>query len=307
MSRRFFSGRECWVYRAQALTKLCGHHPDLIDQALRGAEPDYLLYSLYSPLRETNCGPFGLEGPCGSHALALTATALIISRDPHRVDERRTVREIPFTSVITISLGEALTLGWLVVRFAGDGQPASEIVFFQSSGIEHFRELVRRWLRRLSPVSSHRRPAENGRCAFADGPACLTSQMGPLLGEIDDVLVVNASEAWSAVRTRICLSPAALIAMTDRAVTIAESERPCRQGLLVFGVNVTCVPRRLVKSTTFRMSDSHDPQIAALTMRVETDSVVRDVICHLAIPADVARNLVSQMSPDRPLTASVPC
>jgi hypothetical protein len=100
MSRRFFSGRDCWVYRDQALIELCGHHPDLIDQALRVAEPDYLLYS---PLRETNCGPFGLEGPCGSHALALTATLLIISRDPHRVDEPRTVLAIPLTNVVTIA------------------------------------------------------------------------------------------------------------------------------------------------------------------------------------------------------------
>ncbi len=56
MSARFFSGRECWVYRAHALAEPSGHHPDLIDQALQGAEPDYLVYS---PLRETNRGPFG--------------------------------------------------------------------------------------------------------------------------------------------------------------------------------------------------------------------------------------------------------
>jgi hypothetical protein len=53
-------------------------HPDLIDQALRGTEPEYLLCS---PLREPNSGPFGLEGPSRSHALAVTATSLIISRN----------------------------------------------------------------------------------------------------------------------------------------------------------------------------------------------------------------------------------
>lgn len=304
MSPRFFSGRECWVYRANALAELCGHHPDLIDQALRGTEPEYLLYS---PLRETNRGPFGLEGPSGSHAMALTATSLIISRDPHRVDERRTVLEIPLTNVLTIALGEALTLAWLFVRFTDGRQSASEIVFFQSSGIEHFRELVRRWVRRLSPVSSHSRPAENWRCALADSPPYLTSQVGPLLDDADDALVVNASEAWSAGRTRTCLSPSTLIAVTDRAVMIAESERPCRQDVLVFGVNVTCIPRWLLKSTTPLIPDADEPQVAALSMRVGTDRVVQDVTCHLSIPVDVARNLASQMSPGHPPTGSVAC
>lgn len=293
MSQRFYSGRECWVYRANAVAELCGHHPDLIDQALRGVEPDYLLYS---PLRETNRGPFGLEGRSGSHAVALTATSLIISRDTHRVGERRMVLEIPLTSVLTIALGEALTLAWLVVRFAADEQLASEIVFFQSSGIEHFRELVRRWLRRFSPAPSCLQPAENWCRALADSPPYLASQVGPLLDDADDTLVVIASEGWTAARTPTCLSPSTLIAVTDRAVMIAESERPCRPGVLVFGVNVTCIPRSLVKSTTLLVGDSHEAQFAELSMRVETDRVVQDLSCHLSIAGDVARILASQVN-----------
>lgn len=302
MSRRFFSGRECWVYRAQSLVELCGHHPDLIGGALAGTAPDYLVYS---PLRETNRGPFGLEGPCGSHALAVTQSSLLISRDPHRADEPRTVREIPFRSVLTIGLGEALTLGWLVVRFAAERQLASEIVFFQSSGIAHFRELIRMWIRRLSPVSSHRRPSENWRAALADSPAYLSSQVGPLLDEEDDVLVVNAPEAWSAARgARTCLSPATLIAVTDRTVMIAENERPYRPDMLVFGVNVTCIPREQVTSTTLQMADSQETQTAAVSLRLGTD-VVHDVNSHL--PAAVARSLLSHVSPDRAPKASLAC
>lgn len=304
MSPRFFSGRECWVYRAFGLAELCGHHPDLIDQALRGTEPDYLLYS---PLRETNRGPFGLEGQSGSHALALTSTSLMISRDPHQVDRPRTVVEIPLARVLTIALGEALTLAWLVVRFADDRRLASEIVFFQSSGIEHFRELVRIWLRRLSSASSPRRPEENWRGALADSPPYLTSQVGPLLEDAGDALIVNASEAWSADRPRACLSPSALIAVTDRAVMIAESERPCRQDVLVFGVNVTCIAREVMTSATFQIPDSLDNRIALLSMRVETKGGVGNVNCHLNISADVARNLVKQVSQRRPPTARVAC
>jgi hypothetical protein len=131
--------------------------------------------------------------------------------------------------------------------------------------------------------------------------------MGPLLDDTDDALVVNGSEAWSAGRTRTCLSPSTVVAVTDRAVIIAESERPCREDVLVFGVNVTCIPRGIVTSTTLRMPDSDETQIAALSMRVETDSVVQDVSCHLTIPADVARNLLSHVSPSPPPTASVAC
>jgi hypothetical protein len=36
MSARFFTGRECWVYHAHALTELAGHHPDLVGEALAG-------------------------------------------------------------------------------------------------------------------------------------------------------------------------------------------------------------------------------------------------------------------------------
>jgi hypothetical protein len=136
MSPRIYSGRECWVYRASEPDELCGHHPELIGQALRGDPPDHLLYS---PLRESNRGPFGFAGPSGSHAVALTARSLIVSRDQHRRATVPSVRSIPLASILTIAIGEALTLGWLAVHYAAESRLETEIVFFQSSGIEHFR------------------------------------------------------------------------------------------------------------------------------------------------------------------------
>ena len=35
---RFFSGRESWVFRADALEQLCGFHPELIGQVLSSDE-----------------------------------------------------------------------------------------------------------------------------------------------------------------------------------------------------------------------------------------------------------------------------
>jgi hypothetical protein len=138
---RFFSGRESWVFRAHAVSELCGHHAEVMARALQEAEP--LEYLLYSPLREVTLGPFALRGPSGSHALAVARDRLIISRDPHAPSSPPIVCQIPFSRLLCTEIGEALTLGWLVVRFAAAGGLASETVFFQSSGIEHFRAAVR--------------------------------------------------------------------------------------------------------------------------------------------------------------------
>jgi hypothetical protein len=67
---RFFTGHESWVFRAPSVAELCGHHAELIASATQPAEP--LAYLLSSLLREVSAGPFGVAGPCGSHALAVT-------------------------------------------------------------------------------------------------------------------------------------------------------------------------------------------------------------------------------------------
>lgn len=282
------------MYRARALDELCGHHPELMRHALGAAAAAYLLYS---PLRETNNGPFGLAGPSGSHALALTATSLVISRDSHRPGEPPRARAIPLASVLAISIGEALTLGWLLVRFVSGRQAVSEVVFFHSTGLEHFRELVRRWIRRLPPVASPRRSGWPWRRALTHSPAYLTSQLAPLLDDGDEVLIANGVEAWGDIRWKAaCLSASTIIAVSDRIVTIAESERPRRRGMLVFGVDVTSVPRTAVTSATLA-ADS--PGITTLSLRIEAGHVAEDLTRKLSVRADVASDLRSHLDPPR--------
>ena len=239
MTERFYSGRESWVYRARTLDELCGHHPDL----MRDAMPEHdgtFEYLLYSPLRDTEGGPFGVRGGSGSHAVGITHTHLCISRDRHRGGER-TGRAIPLGDILAVHLGEALTLGWFVVRFASGGQVASETVLFQSSGITHFRAIVRAWLAALEPDGA----TDVGDADPLDGcPPYVTAQVAPLIGGALACVAVGV-ETWHRGR---CESAPGVVAMTRRALIVAESERPHAPGALVFGVNVVCMPRAAVVS-----------------------------------------------------------
>jgi hypothetical protein len=290
---RTFSGRECWVYRAQAPGELCGHHPELIQQALCGAEPDYLVYS---PRREPGRGPFGLNGPGGSHAVALTRTSLIVSRDPHRPGRRRTVRRIPLPGVLMLAIGEALTLGWLAVDFVEDRAAATEIVFFPSSGIAHFREIVRRWLAREAPGSS---PAGAcGGCAerLAGSPAYLAGQAGPLIADWRAAEVVNVPEAWEGEGARACcVSASTLLVLTDSVVLLAESERPPRPGTLVFGVNVFCLLRRTIAEAALKPPDDPERSAVELTLTLAAGDVRRQLRRELAMTIDVARCVLARL------------
>lgn len=240
MSPRTFSGRECWAYRCQSPGELCGHHPELIARGLNGRTPDYLLYS---PLRETDRGPFDLHGQAGSHAVAITKDSVVVSRDPHRPDAAPTVRSIPIANIVTVAIGEALTLGWFVIRFVDVRDVESEVVFFNSSGIDHFRDLVRLWMRERC-----RRPGRpdcdiNDSVGLDECPAYLAGQVAPLIADLDGIEMINLPEAWAVGDGKPrCRSSWTSLALSNSLVLLAESERPLRPKMLVFAVNVTCIP-----------------------------------------------------------------
>jgi hypothetical protein len=297
MSPRTFSGRECWVYRAQAPSELCGHHTELIEQALGGTEADCLLYS---PLRETGRGPFELEGPSGSHAVALTRTSLIVSRDPHRSGMRRTVRRIPLTNVLTLALGEALTLGWLTVQFVENRALAAETVFFQSSGIEHFRDLVRRWLRNESRRPSLAQCGDDRDELLATSPAYLANQVRPLIADIGAVEAVNVPEVWEGAGDRSrCGSASTLLVLAESVVMLAERERPPRPGMLVFGVNVICFPRRAITQIGLRLPDDPEHTVVAVAFTLTAAGISHRVSRDLAISTDVASHVVARLGTQR--------
>jgi len=251
MPTRFFSGRESWVFRAQFLDELCGHHPDLIAGAL--VSDERVRYLVYSPLRETTAGPFGIRGASGSHALALTDSRVIVSRDPHTPGSARTVRVLRYEDILFVELGEALTLGWLVFHFVTPEGVASETMVFQSTGIDLFRTAVRILRGRDRPTDASPAAAREPDANFAQAPPYLRSQLLPvLLNDEQPRLVVQSVQRWRTASGRrpACTIPERLSVVTERSLVIVESERPHRPGALVFGVNVTCIDRPVVREVT---------------------------------------------------------
>jgi hypothetical protein len=279
MTRRFFSGRESWVFRAHALEELCGYHADLMGQVLSDSEP--LEYLLYSPLREVDAGPFGLTGPSGSHALAVTRDRIIVSRDPHQPGRPRTVCEVPFASILTVELGEALTLGWFVVRFAAAGQLASETVFFQSSGIEHFRAAERAWRANAIPTAARDRDADTWEGICAQVPPYVRNQLAPLILEGErPQAVLHVDETWCPAggRRTTCASAAGVCALTDRACLLVQSERPYQPDALVFAVSATCLDRRVLRNVALVKNDSLSPELLlTLVLDIEIECVGHQV------------------------------
>jgi enolase len=225
-------------------------------------------------------GTFGLKGPSGSHALAVTRNRFIVSRDPHQPGQPRTVRQVPFASILTAELGEALTLGWFILRFAAAGQLASETVFFQSSGIEHFRGAVRVWRANAMPAGARDPHTEawNGICA--QSPPCVRNQLAPLVLDSErPQAVLHVDETWypAAGRRTTCASAAGVCAVTDRALLLVQSERRHQPDALVFAVNATCLDRRVVRNIALARDESPSPELLTLVLDLAIESVGHQV------------------------------
>jgi hypothetical protein len=248
MTPRFASGREPWVFRALSPEHLCGYHPELIAEALADDEPIH--YMLYAPLVQAEGGPFGVRGPYGSRAVAVTSRRFVISRDPHQAGAPRSVRAIAFDHVRWIEIGQAVALGWLMIWFSSDGLLQSETVFFPASGIHHFQAAVRSFRRRGPEAGSAGLLRPGWEDASRGAPPYLRRGLEPLaLDGERPLLVFQSGEGWGTQsrgrrRQPRCVCPAGLCVLSDRAVLWLESERPSRPGELVFGVNATIFERK---------------------------------------------------------------
>jgi hypothetical protein len=83
--------------------------------------------------------------------------------------------------------------------------------------------------------------------------------------------------------------------LADSVVMVAESERPPRPGMLVFGVNVICIPRRAIAQIGLRLPDDPDDSVVELTFMLTADGVRHQVSRVLAIPADAACRVVTRL------------
>ena len=243
---RWTSGRECWVFRAETAEELCGYHAQLIASAL--APHERLEHLLYSPRSDATDGPFRVGGAPGSHAVGITQGRLLISHDPHADSPPRSVLRIDLSVVSALELGSALTLGWFVVRFGGPQGAASCAVTFSSSGIAHFRELVRVYRHLGRRARAPRRGAFEWPSVWEVVPAYLRSELEPLTDAGEPPLaVLRSPERWTSEKgfwsTRaVCVCAAGLLVATPLGLLWAASEPSLRPGGYGFGVNVTVVP-----------------------------------------------------------------
>lgn len=239
MAQPGFEGSESWVVATSRVDELCGHHARLMAGAIEGDE--CVRSIVYAPLREVGGGPFGMAPLRGSHAIALTDRALIITRDPHDGVHAPDVARVLRHSVVCCTLGEALTLGWLVVTASGPAGPERHRAIFASSGIRYIREIV-------CALRGDARPPDASPGAdpfwprlWSASPPYLSAQLSPLLvaGE-RPLAVVAGAETWEIPRrsTPRCASTAAMIVATDHGLLVARSDAPPRPGTLVFGVEV---------------------------------------------------------------------
>jgi len=282
---RFTSGRECWVFSVSRPDELPGYHPELIGGLLEPGES--LHYLLYTPLYEASAAPFGVRGHPGSHALAVTDTRFLLSRDPHRDGAGRSARAIPFDRVLRVELGHALVLAWMVIHFAESDRVESETVFFRSSGSHHLQAAVRAFRSRKAPeLSLH--ADEAWRAACARSPLYLRDDLPRIVLEGEPTLeVVRSSERWGGDgrgrrRAPRCVSPAGIAALSPRALFVAQSESPSRPGGLAFGVNATAVERAAIRRCGMETGSRSGTDVARLLVDVGD----REAFERLELPFD---------------------
>ena len=237
---------------------------------------------MHSPLREAIVGPFGLTGGSGSHAFVVTRERFIISRDPHQAHPPRSVCQIPFANILSIEVGEALTLGWFVARHVVADNVAVETVFFQSSGIDLFRHAVRLWRAQAVPGAAANDLLNACSDIYAKSPPpYLRNQLVPLILQDERPHAVwLVDECWSrtaALHGLTCAAAPAVCMVSDRGCLLVQRERPPQPGTLVFGVDATCIDRRTLRDIRVAKDEALHAECLTLTLDLETASARHEV------------------------------
>ena len=306
---RFTSGRECWVCSVSCREDLPGYHAGLITDALLPDEPVHHL--LYSPRVDGGRGPFGLTGLQGSHALAATPTRFVISRDPHREGERRTVLSVPFNRILSVELGHALVLGWLRIRIFAAGGALCETILFASSGIHHFQAAIRAFRSgRAQPVPASCDDPAWRECRDATPPWLSAEWPGLILEGEAPAAFLRSSERFEAKAASrgsglVCVSPWSAAVVTERTLFLVESQRPLRPSDLVFGVNATCVDRSAIHACRIEPDSAGGGVVRG---RLVAGAPSDDQVLPLEIPfdpewIDQARGIVNSLGARGPVAS----
>jgi hypothetical protein len=139
--RRRSDGREPWGFRARSVSDLLGVHAGQVERALDGEHAHYLVYL---PMWDCRRAPYGVAAAPASHALAVTAERLVISRDVHAAGKPPECTTVPFAALLALGWGSSLMAGWLRVMWIEGGQPRSASLLYRAStGQRHVQAVVK--------------------------------------------------------------------------------------------------------------------------------------------------------------------
>jgi len=296
------SGKEPFVFSVDSPCNLVGVHANLMEEALRPEER--FVHLLYSPIYPAPEAPFGIRAHPSSHAVAITDHRFIISEDRHVEGTSPTIRSIPFPRVLCLDLGNALLLGWFVVRFVDVGGPACASLLYTATGRHHFESLVRKYRAITAPV---RRGTATARMDWSDiwahAPRTQVNQLRSLIMEGEHpVRLIRSWERWGSERRKrkrrpVCLATDGILLLTDFGVIYAVDEPHARPDAHSYGVNVSCIPLDALRQARLMEKEGHATFLQCLQLVLGRDGAT----AHVEVPigaesAGEAADLVLSLS-----------
>jgi len=300
------SGREPYLFNVDKPQNLPGFHAELIETAL--CHEEKLYYLLYSPIWHGAETPFGVHVFPASHAVAVTEQRFIISEDRHIRGIEPTIQSISFDRILTIEFGNALIMGWFVIRFAEEDGISYASLLYTATGQEHFETLVRQYRRMIKPRGN---PEELKAMRWVDvWPHTPRTQRDMLKNIVLErerpFLAVRSSEIWGGIKRKwkkrpVCLAAEGILILTNFGILYAVDEQPIRPEIFSFGFNVTCIPFEAVKKAVLFKKTIHGNRLHLLRLEIGRDPISFD----LEVPFnkdsyETAVNLVSYVTQEGP-------
>jgi hypothetical protein len=240
-----FSGYQEDIYSVSSPERLPGRHARLIEEALVPSED--ILHLMICPIWDSSQPPFGIQAPRASHALCLTSTRLLVSRDFHRERVEPTVFSIRREDLIGFEFGEAILMSWLALYTCRGQVIAKEGFYVPRHGSYHIAALLRTW---RGDWPCHGRLTARAALAAPDVLQRAGHFHGRLLRPLlrDDDACLRASRrppVWGARRLWLGFRPAGLahwgtLLLTERAFFYVWSQPPLGKAAYVFDYNLLC-------------------------------------------------------------------